>query len=212
MAVFRPSTDQWFVDGPNGPKLFGTFGGKGDVPVPGDYDGVGYTEPAVYRPSTGQWFVNGPNGGHVLGVLGGPNDLPVPGDYGGVGHTEMAVFRPLTAQWFVYGPSGGYKLTTFGGTNDLDVPAAGPGASMVVDHVSAVAGFAPIPVVLPSLIPAGDNPPAPSAATSKSSETKSDRQVRKSSVKTWERRHFVLHRESSTVRIARDQKRFSDKK
>jgi hypothetical protein len=29
----------------------------GDVPVPGDYDGDGFAEPAVYRASTGEWFI-----------------------------------------------------------------------------------------------------------------------------------------------------------
>ena len=33
------------------------LGQAGDIPVPGDYDGIGYDEPAVYRPSTGQFMV-----------------------------------------------------------------------------------------------------------------------------------------------------------
>ena len=33
------------------------FGQAGDIPVPGDYDAIGYDEPAVYRPSTGQFLV-----------------------------------------------------------------------------------------------------------------------------------------------------------
>jgi large repetitive protein len=32
------------------------FGAPGDIPVPGDYDGVGHDEPAVYRPSTEQFL------------------------------------------------------------------------------------------------------------------------------------------------------------
>ena len=39
-----------------------TFGQTGDIPVPGNYDGVGYDEIAVYRPSTGQFYVLVPNG------------------------------------------------------------------------------------------------------------------------------------------------------
>ena len=37
-----------------------TFGQAGDIPVPGDYTGVGYDELAVYRPSTGQFLVQVP--------------------------------------------------------------------------------------------------------------------------------------------------------
>ena len=71
MAVFRPSTAQWFVFDPvtgkghqilNVNNATGAFGATNltDIPVPGDYDGVGVTEMAVYRPSTGQWFVYDP--------------------------------------------------------------------------------------------------------------------------------------------------------
>ena len=127
MAVFRPSTAQWFVLGPNGGRLLGTFGGTNlmDIPVPGDYDGVGHTEMAVYRVATGQWFVMGPNGGHLLGTFGTPNgiDIPVPGDYDHVGHTEMAVFRVTTGQWFVMGPKGAKSLGYFG----RDKPSRRPG-------------------------------------------------------------------------------------
>jgi subtilisin-like proprotein convertase family protein len=57
-AVFRPSTGQYFIHGPNGNRTV-TFK-AGDIAAPGDYDGIGITEPAIYRPSTGQWFVQGP--------------------------------------------------------------------------------------------------------------------------------------------------------
>ena len=39
-----------------------TFGSAGDIPEPGNYDGVGHDEIAVYRPSNGQYLVLQPNG------------------------------------------------------------------------------------------------------------------------------------------------------
>ncbi|MBZ5511369.1 MAG: M36 family metallopeptidase [Acidobacteriia bacterium] len=55
MAVFRPTTSQWFING------VGTFyfGAAGDIPVPGDYVGDGRARIAVYRVSggIGHWFI-----------------------------------------------------------------------------------------------------------------------------------------------------------
>ena len=53
IAVFRPSTGTWFVQG----GITVAVGHPGDIPVPGDYDGNGTTDIAVFRPSTGTWFV-----------------------------------------------------------------------------------------------------------------------------------------------------------
>ena len=64
-----------------------TFGQGDDIPVPGDYDGVGHDELAVYRPSTGQYYVE-PNGTTETitnpGVGSSPDLsslVPVPGGY-----------------------------------------------------------------------------------------------------------------------------------
>ncbi len=109
-----------------------TFGQVGDVPVPGDYDAVGFDQIAVYRPSTGQFLVD--NGGTtqtitIPGIGVGTPDLsslvPVPGQYDNtayynastlkghntpiLGHTEAAVFDALTGAYTILGPSGVYS-------------------------------------------------------------------------------------------------------
>ena len=62
-----------------------TFGQAGDIPVPGDYTGVGFDELAVYRPSTGQFLVQVPGTTpttkmiSIPGIGGGTPNVPVPG-------------------------------------------------------------------------------------------------------------------------------------
>ena len=61
--------------------VYGTaWGGPGYVPVPGDYDGDGYTELAVYHEPTGYWFIYTLNGNRIIAYaekFGGPGYVPV---------------------------------------------------------------------------------------------------------------------------------------
>ena len=88
MAVFTIVNGQgvWSIASGITPRTV-TFGQTGDIPVPGDYLGLGFDQLAVYRPSTGQFLVLEPNNTTEtlnLGV-GGSADLsslvPVPGAY-----------------------------------------------------------------------------------------------------------------------------------
>ncbi len=110
VAVFRPSTDTWFVRG--GATV--AFGASGDIPVPGDYDGNGTVDMAVFRPSTGTWLIRR----GATTTWGTSGDVPVPGDYDGNGTTELAVFRPSTGTWYVQGGA----TTTWGTSGDVPVP------------------------------------------------------------------------------------------
>ena len=80
-AVYRSSTGQWFVLGPSGGKLLGTFGQPRDIPVPGAYDPANKIELAVYRPSTTEWLVLEPSG-VVSEASSGPGQIPVIGPDG----------------------------------------------------------------------------------------------------------------------------------
>ena len=134
VAVFRPSTGQWFIDDGNlltnpNPTII-MLGMAGDMPVPGDYSGVGYTTAAVFRPSTGQWIIdNGnlaSNPSPTVISFGGTGDIPVPGDYLGAGYTQIAVFRPGNDNWYIDSGmlSGGTSSISiaFGGPGDIPVP------------------------------------------------------------------------------------------
>ena len=98
VTVFRPPTAQWFTrvssSGLAG-QLVQQNGSSGDVPVPGDYRGIGRRQPATYRPSDSRWLIAG---GPTLS-WGTAGDLPVPGDYDGDARTDLAVWRPTTGAW-----------------------------------------------------------------------------------------------------------------
>ena len=91
------------------------FGGKGDIPQPGDWTGDLTPDAMVYRPSTGDWYLY--RGATVR--WGGPSDVPVAGYYGNLNRLDYAVFRKTTAQWWVRGSS----PVRFGAVGDKPVPA-----------------------------------------------------------------------------------------
>jgi hypothetical protein len=125
LAVYRPSTAQWFIMGHPQPISFGAP--NLDVPVPADYDGVGHAEMAVFRPTTAQWFI----GGHLQTITYGATnlaDIPAPADYIGAGRAQLAVFRVATAQWFIGGLP---QPISFGAANLFDIPLEGVGGSVM---------------------------------------------------------------------------------
>ena len=143
VAVFTIVNGQGVWNLANGQTV--AFGRTGDIPVPGDYTGVGYDELAVYRPATNttpaEFLVQvpGPNNTSTIKTIPIPsttpdltNLVPVPGAYDNQYYfdnnepevTEAAVFDPTTGTYTIFGPSttidpSGVYTVTF---NPGDVP------------------------------------------------------------------------------------------
>jgi hypothetical protein len=102
------------------------FGGPGDLPVVGDWDGDGADTVGVYRPATGEWFltssspVSGDPGLFAqFTFAGGLMSRPVAGDWDGDGTDGIGVFFPQT------GPNAGFggfllKQTASAGAPDVN--------------------------------------------------------------------------------------------
>ncbi len=125
LAVYRPSTGQWYVEESSTNytgQLLATFGGPKDIPVPANYTGSGTSTLAVYRPATGHWFFYGQSQ-----PIQFPNfatgDIPVPGNYDNTGKDEPAIYNPANGQWTIDGPTG-MRTVTFGGPGDIPVPGS----------------------------------------------------------------------------------------
>ena len=156
----------WIIDSSlNGIRTV-NLGSTGDIPVPGDYDAIGYDEPAVYVPSNGEFVVYNPKTGTtesplvIPGISSSPDLaslVPVPGQYDNVyyfanatnptlpfsGRTEAAVFDPKTGVFTILGPGGTpYTVSGFQ-AGDIPAPAdyLGQGQDQVVVYRPGTSQF-----------------------------------------------------------------------
>lgn len=82
IAVFNPSTGEWFVQRSEDNSYFSFFWGQaGDIPAPGDYDGNGIADATVFRPSTVNWYSSSQTQGAIFTTFGANTDRPVPGAF-----------------------------------------------------------------------------------------------------------------------------------
>jgi subtilisin-like proprotein convertase family protein len=133
IAVFRPSTGQWFMlhSGTNySTSSVVSWGLSTDVTVAGDYDGDAKTDLAVFRASVSStWFIRQSSTNYTTFASiawGTAGDIPVPGDYDADGRTDPAVYRPSTRQWFILQSSTNYAtfvMRVWGFSTDVPAPA-----------------------------------------------------------------------------------------
>lgn len=99
----------------------------GYVPVGGDYDGDGKTDPAMYCELSGIWsaLFSASGYAYVSAAFGGPGYTAIPADYDGDGKTDPAVYNETTAQWYLLYSSDNYRVIsgTFGGPGFTAAPA-----------------------------------------------------------------------------------------
>ena len=115
-AAYYPNSGVWFIQGLGG-NVFATpiqiqFGWSETLPVPGDYDGDGWTDIAVYHPQTGNWYIYGSSAGFSVVNWGFPGAWPVQEDYDADNLWDIAVFYPPTGRWYIYLSSTG-SIWTF---------------------------------------------------------------------------------------------------
>lgn len=146
IAVRRPSNYFWYVKNSSGSNYnsekqdgiqriqFGLQ--SGDIPVPADYDGDGYTDIAVRRPSTFYWYILNSSGVDLITnnqdgitriVFGqDENDIPVPADYDGDGKADIAVRRDSNQFFYILNSSNSETQRINFGKQENDIPINAP--------------------------------------------------------------------------------------
>jgi V8-like Glu-specific endopeptidase len=149
-GVFDPHTGFWYLRneasaGGADAGIFG-YGGRGWLPVVGDWDGDGVPTVGAVSPSA-TWYLRNSNRPGAPDIqpftYGSGNWVPVVGDWDGNGTASIGMFDPTTATWYL-------KNTDTGGAPDI-VPFqyGGPGWLPVVGDWNGD-GITSIGVVDPS--------------------------------------------------------------
>ncbi|MGZ4705112.1 MAG: FG-GAP repeat domain-containing protein [Acidimicrobiales bacterium] len=118
------------------------------LPVPGDYDGDGATDPAYYAVADGTWWIRGRDGSTQYGTPPNHNggldwDIPVPADYDGDLKADIAVFHPTDHSFHILqSKTGTERVVTFPSDAALvPVPADYTGDNITDPAVSDVGGL-----------------------------------------------------------------------
>jgi hypothetical protein len=122
-AVFRPSTQTWFIyQSSTGTLRVDFWGLSTDKFVSGDFDGDGKTDLVAYR--NGIWYVKQSSNGQAAYIFWGlATDVPLTGDYDSDGKSDAAVYRGGT--WYIRSSgTGTLDVRWFGLPTDIAVPAA----------------------------------------------------------------------------------------
>jgi hypothetical protein len=124
--VFEPNPVTFYIrQSTNGAWRSFTMGdARGDVVVPGDYDGDGKTDIALWGGKNefgdGRWkWIRSSDGQFVSIRYGLPEDRAVPGDYDGDGKTDLAVYRQGIAAspqgyFYILQSRDGFKAAAWG--------------------------------------------------------------------------------------------------
>jgi hypothetical protein len=121
LLIFRPSNGKWYKRSNDGLNIHVfSFGTRGDIALPGDYDGDGDADELVYRPSDGKWYGKNPT---FVTLWGTEGDIPVAADFDGDGWTDLCVYRPKEGKWYINYRNGGTAFIRWGDQGDIPLPA-----------------------------------------------------------------------------------------
>jgi SH3 domain-containing protein len=103
------------------------YGGAGDIPMVGDWDGNGTSTVGVYR--AGVWYLRNSNttGSHTVAsfAYGGGTDIPLVGDWDGNGTDTVGVYK--SGVWYLRNANtaGAHTVPSFSYGGGTDIPVVG---------------------------------------------------------------------------------------